>query len=91
MRERRMDRTEAERSPDQIGRQPSLIVDGVQWSPETAYLFRKKPPSVYPGFFDQQGRYLEGFPVLCQVRNRLNQVLTRVTEARETAERELRR
>ena len=77
---------------DRIGEQMSVVADNIQWSPETAHLFRKSPPSVYPGFFDQaQGRYLEDFPVLCQVRNRLNAVLGRVAQARASVERELRK
>ena len=75
---------------NKIGTGMSIIADGVQWSPETAHLFRKTPPSVYPGFFDQQGRYLEDFPVLCQIRSRLNAVLVRMAQARASFERELR-
>lgn len=75
------------------GEEISIIVDDVQWSPESAYLFRKTSPSVYPGFFDQEEArtMLERMPIFQGVVARVNQVLERVARTRETVERELRR
>jgi hypothetical protein len=88
---------------DRIGEQMSVVADNIQWSPETAHLFRKTPPSVYPGFFDQQAAreevrarreevrtVLEDMPVFQGVVARLNQILMRTSAAREKVERELR-
>ena len=75
---------------DRIGTQMAVLSDGVLWTPESSRAFRQPPAPVIPGLFDQaQGRYLEDFPMLCAVRNRLNAVLARVTEARASFEREL--
>lgn len=77
---------------ERIGTGLAVLSDGVLWTPESARAFRQPPAPVIPGLFDQvQGRYLENFPMLCAARNRLNAILSRVTEARASFERELMR
>ena len=72
-----------------IGEEMSFIIDDMQGSPEVSHLYRRAHPFV-PSFYEQ-GRYLENFPVLYQVRSRINAVFSRVAEARETIEKEMRR